>query len=80
MAARRPVPGTANRDALAIQLKTDYQPPPPPPPPPPPDPPLPPPPPDPGAVDDDEIADVRELPNEEAKLAPVKPFHPLLPE
>jgi len=51
-----------------------YQPPPPPPPPPPPDPPLPPPPPEPGAVEEDEIALVSELPKDDAKPAPLKLF------
>jgi len=51
-----------------------YHPPPPPPPPPPPEPPLPPPPPEPGADEEEEMALVRELPKEEAKLVPLNEF------
>ncbi len=51
-----------------------YHPPPPPPPPPPPEePPLPPPELEPGAEEDEEMADERELPKEDAKPAVVIP-------
>ena len=72
VAARRCLSGAAHCDSL--KNAGPYQPPPPPPPPPPPEPPLPPPPPEPGAVAEEEMADVSELPKDEAKLEPVKPF------
>jgi hypothetical protein len=72
LAARRQVQRSTHRHTL-----NSYQPPPPPPPPPPPDPPPPPPEPllEPGAADEEEIALVNELLNDDAILLPLNPFH-----
>lgn len=65
---------------MLSRIGCDYHDPPPPPPPPPPEEPPPPPPDlDPGAVEDDEIALLKEVPTDPAKL-PIRELSQVLPE